>query len=321
MGAIAVEHARPEDREAALRLLFQHLVPAEREKRVANALHLMELGTLKPEGLLVVRASPRVVGAMLGLPVPGASAQVWPPRTVRTANRVAIEDALVRHATAWLHGRGAKLGQALLGKHEVPLAATLERNGFRHTTTLWYMRHTAPNEGGIASAELTLRFSPYQPENAELFQRTLLRTYEQSRDCPEVSGVRTAGEIIDGHRADASQNAEHWWLAFDGEQPAGVLLANESAEWESLEVSYVGVVPEARGRGLGRQLMLKAILTAQSAQLTQMTLCVDSRNTPAIALYRSLGFQRYDERAVYIAVWQSAGRENPIQSPDRQGGV
>src|SRR5262245_7233467 len=314
MGAIAVEPARPEDREAALRLIFQHLATAEREKRIANALHLMELGTLTAGGLFVVRDRQEVVGAMLSLPVPGASALDWPPRTVGTANRIALENALVRHANAWLQQHGAKLGQALLAKGEMSLAAPLERNGFRHTTSLCYMRHTAAGVASNTVSGAQLHFVPYGPENAELFQRTLLRTYEQSLDCPEVSGVRTIAEIIEGHKADASQNAEHWWLVFDQAKPVGVLLANESAEWKSLEVSYVGVVPEARGQRLGRQLMLKAILAAQGAGLTQLTLCVDARNAPALALYQDLGFQRYDERAVYLAVWQAAIRENSIQT-------
>jgi ribosomal protein S18 acetylase RimI-like enzyme len=34
----------------------------------------------------------------------------------------------------------------------------------------------------------------------------------------------------------------------------------------------------------------------------QLTLCVDARNSPAIGLYRSLGFERYDTREVYLAV-------------------
>jgi ribosomal protein S18 acetylase RimI-like enzyme len=324
---VPVETARPEDREAALRLLFLHFNATERERRVANALHLMEVGKLAPEGLFIVRElcgmlsrpgrsssdsgvergresmAHGVCAAMTCLPIAGASALVWPPRTRVAADPEAIEDQLIHHAVGWLRQRGAKLGQALLAANEVQLAAPLERNGFRHVTTLWYMRRAVDQPVAIV-AKPRLTYRAYDRDDSALFAATLLRTYEGTRDCPEVNGVRTLHEILDGHAADAGPNLERWWLALDGERPAGVLLVNESAEWQAWEVAYVGVVPEVRGLGLGRELMLKAVVEAQAAEAIQLTLCVDARNAPAIALYQQLGFERYDEREVYLAVWQ-----------------
>jgi ribosomal protein S18 acetylase RimI-like enzyme len=298
-----VETARPEDREAALRLIFQHLESADRQKRVANALHLMELGKLSPEGLFVIRDRQTVAGAMICLPIPGAGALVWPPRTVPSSLRNQVEDALIDQVRAWLRQRGAKLGQALLSKDEAILAAPLERNGYRHITTLRYLRCSGKLPL-MSTRQSGLVWQPYDPQDSAVFARTLLRTYQGTRDCPEVNGVRTIDEILDGHKADAGCNLEHWWLASDADGPVGVLLVNESAEWEAWEVAYVGVVPEARGRGMGRQLMLKALTAAHEANVAQLTLCVDARNTPALRLYQELGFEPYDEREVYLAVWQ-----------------
>lgn len=299
-----VEEARPEDREAALRLVFQHLPASERDKRVANALHLIELGRLNSEGLFVVRSGQSVSGAMICLPIPGAGAQVWPPQTMSMARTGETETALIHHAVAWLRECGAKLGQALLGPDEVHLATSLQRNGFQHITSLWYMRRPACLPLGVVQRP-RLTYQAYDADAPDLFARTLLRTYEGTRDCPEANGVRTITEILDGHKADAGPNLEHWQLAYDRERPVGVLLVSESAEWDAWEVAYVGVVPEARGQAFGRELMLKALVEAQAAEVTQLTLCVDARNTPAIELYRGLGFELYGEREVYLAVWQS----------------
>jgi ribosomal protein S18 acetylase RimI-like enzyme len=300
-----VHSASPEERESALRLIFAYLAAEEREKRVTNALHLIELGQLRPDGLLIVRGPDGVRGAMVCLPVPGASGLVWPPRSVLSFEQREIEDALVQNGRAWLRERGAKLGQSLLHRDEAHLAVPLERNGFRHITTLWYMRHDAdaPLVGSGIPEKLTYR--PYASV-PDLFHQTLLRTYEGTLDCPEVNGVRTIAEIIDGHKADSRRDAEHWWLAFDGERPVGVLLISESADWETWEVAYVGVVPEARGHGFGKELMQKAVIEARAAGTRQLTLSVDARNRPAINLYRRWGFERYDEREVYLAVWTSA---------------
>jgi ribosomal protein S18 acetylase RimI-like enzyme len=303
MGRIPrAEIARPEDREAALRLIFEHLPADEREKRVANALHMIEVGTLAADGLFIVRGHQPVGGAMLGLPIPGAGALVWPPQSTVGMSRRSVEDALVQAASNWLKQRGAKLCQALLTKEDSPLAEPLVRNGYRPITSLVYMRRAA---GPLpsASGHPALSYREFDAAGSVLFGNTLMRTYEGTLDCPEVNGVRTITEILEGHKADAGPCGEHWWLALEGDQPIGVLLLSESAEWESWEVAYVGVVPEARRRGFGRELMTKAIVESNAAEAAQLTLCVDARNVPALRLYYEFAFERYAERDVYLAVY------------------
>src|SRR5262249_37761265 len=139
---IQVVTAQPEEREAALRLVFRHFEAGEREKRVANGLQLLEMGKLNPEGLFVARDGERVAAARVCLPTQGAGALVWPPRTDRVASAAGIEDELIRRGVSWLQSRGAKLGQALMAPDEAHLAAPLARNGFRNVTTLCYMRRT-----------------------------------------------------------------------------------------------------------------------------------------------------------------------------------
>jgi len=102
------------------------------------------------------------------------------------------------------------------------------------------------------------------------------------------------------------QMGDALWLAVEGERPVGVLLATESPEWESWEIAYIGVVPEARGRGFGRELMVRALAEARAAEISHLTLSVDARNAPAIGLYRVLGFERRDTREVYLAVLENS---------------
>src|SRR5215472_4199413 len=130
--ASAVMTARPEHREAALRLLFAHLDSKERDRRVANALHLMELGKLDAEGLFIAQENDVLCGSMICLSVPGASGLVWPPQTKSVVNASRIEDQLVQHTCTWLKSRGVRLGQALLAADETKSAGAIERNGFQH---------------------------------------------------------------------------------------------------------------------------------------------------------------------------------------------
>jgi ribosomal protein S18 acetylase RimI-like enzyme len=298
-----IRPARLEERESALRLIFQSVPAAEREKRVENALHLLDIGQFHPEGLRIGVGSDGIQGAMMCLPVAGASGLVWPPQAVQSVGGSHVEDALIRSCASWLQQRGAKLGQCLLPVEEVTQAIPLERNGFRHITTLWYLRHEGNTPVHAVRFDTPLQYQSYAPTAPELFHETLLRTYGDTLDCPEVNGIRSIREIIDGHKADARSDTETWWLALEEARPVGVLLVTDSAECSAWEIGYVGVVPEARRRGIGRQLVLKAVIEAQRAEVSQLTLSVDARNRPALALYRQLGFERFDSREVFLAVW------------------
>jgi ribosomal protein S18 acetylase RimI-like enzyme len=300
--AVTIEPARSDELPEAFALIFRQ--PAEaRAGRVANALRLVRNGELDPGGVFVARARDGLQGAVICLPVPGASGLVWPPQ-VDTTPPTATEDSLVRHAADWLRQRGAKLGQALLTPGEAPLAAPLERNGFAHITTLWYMRHNLDLPYGLVRAADRLTYRSYADGAGDLFHATLLRTYEETLDCPEVTGVRSLAEVLEGHRAQGVYDPRRWWLALDGDRPVGVLLLTALQEYDAWEVAYVGVVPEARRRGWGRELLHKALRAAHASEASQLTLSVDARNRPAWRLYLELGFESYDCREVYLAVWK-----------------
>jgi RimJ/RimL family protein N-acetyltransferase len=54
------------------------------------------------------------------------------------------------------------------------------------------------------------------------------------------------------------------------------------------------VVPTARGQGIGRALLARALdFAATIPNLQQVTLAVNANNLPAIQLYKAAGFQQY----------------------------
>jgi RimJ/RimL family protein N-acetyltransferase len=53
----------------------------------------------------------------------------------------------------------------------------------------------------------------------------------------------------------------------------------------------IGLLPEFRGKGIGRELMRRTIDAAFAFGLTRIELTVRERNANAIALYKSLGFE------------------------------
>jgi RimJ/RimL family protein N-acetyltransferase len=64
----------------------------------------------------------------------------------------------------------------------------------------------------------------------------------------------------------------------------------------------IGVVPEHRGRGIGRDLVKRAIATAWRRRFTRIELLVREDNSVAIVLYRSLGFEAEGTRQNAVRV-------------------
>lgn len=295
------EPARIEDWGAAFRLLFHYLPVEERERRCANALHLLQRGELDPQGIFIVRGASSLDGALVCLPVPGRSALLWPPGAVGE-RREAVEDALLCHAVSWLRQSGVRLAQTLLAPEEMVLAAPLLRNGFAEVTRLWYLRHDLNLPLHCLHLPAHLEYQPFADD--ALFRRTLARTYAETLDCPEINGVRELEDVLTGHRTQGAFDPERWWLALAETEPVGVLLMTEMPESGDWELAYMGVVPEARRRGFGREMLLHALCAARAADAPAVTLSVDVRNRPAWNLYRALGFEAYDQRLVYLAIWR-----------------
>jgi ribosomal protein S18 acetylase RimI-like enzyme len=297
------EPARTEELAPAFRLLFSHLPHDECDKRLSNALLLLERGELIADGVFVLRGPKGIRGSILCLPIVGATALVWPPHCVADESTSSNEDRLVRRATDWLKAQGVKVAQALLSVEENGLGASLQRNGFRHVTHLCFYRHDLEPAGLRPDRPLQLEYRTYEECDAEVFQQTLGRTYLESQDFPEMNGVRTVAEVILGHQSQGRYDPSRWFLALVEDRPVGVLLLTELAESGDWDLSYVGVVPEARRHGFGSDLVRKALIEAHYADAMYLSLAVDGRNLPALEMYRRLGFEPYDRREVYLAVW------------------
>lgn len=76
------------------------------------------------------------------------------------------------------------------------------------------------------------------------------------------------------------------------------------------EVYVVGVLPDYRGSGLGRALVLAGLAHLRSRGLAQAMLYVDAENITAIRLYESLAFARWDTDILYRRVTQGSPEDS-----------
>ncbi len=292
------EQARTADWTAALELAFTAMPETERQRLVGNALALLAGGEIDPQGVWVARDAASLAGVQLCELLGGATCLLWTPAVRPDWRESDLAQRLVGAALAWAERRGCKLAQALLPASDTHLAGPLVAEGFRPVTELVALRHDLHDLPALAGPPL--RYVTYSPATHALFEQTLLRTYAGTLDCPELNGVRTIEEILAGHRAAGRVRPELWWLAYEGDQPVGVLLLTDLPHGLDWELAYVGVIPEARSRGLGRALTLHALHAARQGEALHLILAVDARNAPARQLYTSLGFVPAEVRFVYL---------------------
>jgi ribosomal protein S18 acetylase RimI-like enzyme len=153
-----------------------------------------------------------------------------------------------------------------------------------------------------------LEWQAFDPVCESEFRSFLQATYLSSMDMPELEGVRSLDDILQGHQATGRFVPERWQLGqLPGEpEVAIVLLLSEVLDRDVWEIVYLGLTPPARGRGLGRQALVHALELARP-HVSRLELAVDVRNHPATRLYDTTGFVVFDRRSVHLVVFPENG--------------
>jgi ribosomal protein S18 acetylase RimI-like enzyme len=293
--------AGPDDFAAACRLLAAGRPAAARDDAARRFHHLLATGEFDPAGLFVTRgAGDSVRGAVLAQPMPGALALLFPPHAV--AGRENDTDALLAAALGWLRDRGVKVCQSFAPGGDRSDEAVLARGGFRHVTAVVHLRRElgpGPGPTGV------LAFEPVSDANRAAFTAALLASHDGSLDCPELTGARTPAELLDGFRGPPPFRPGWWALARHAGEPVGVVMLDVGAEIGAVELNYLGLVPAARGRGWGEELVRFVLRAAGEDHARALTLSVDARNAPARRLYDRHGFRETDRREVFL--WADPG--------------
>ena len=113
--------------------------------------------------------------------------------------------------------------------------------------------------------------------------------------------MRTAAEVLAGHRTSGLFDPAHWWVVMRESQPVGVLLLCGVPGRAALEITYIGVAQPVRGTGVANALVKRAIEAVRSVNAGTLTLAVDRRNLPARRLYQRWFFRPIAMRDVFVA--------------------
>ena len=144
----------------------------------------------------------------------------------------------------------------------------------------------------------------------------LSRTFIGSSDAAGLHHLQTAAQSAAGLHDVADSGDRFWLMATLDDRPVGLLLLAEHNEMAAWEIAYLGLVPEVRGRGFGRELVREAVASVARSGGGLAFLAVDSGNDVARHVYGRAGFAIVDGKQVWID--QAAAAK--IATVERLGG-
>jgi ribosomal protein S18 acetylase RimI-like enzyme len=217
------------------------------------------------------------------------------------------------------------LAQALLEPADRDLARALRDAGFMQLGDLAYMTRQMPDRPGLELLAAIGQPLPGSPpglrlesldalarrgvstlESDQLLCTALERSYIDTRDCPELCGLRDVRDVLASHRAIGVFDPTLWTIIWNDDEPSGCMLFSVSPEQGTVELVYLGLAPELRGQGLSGPILRRGLAQLYDTALSPrvvghhpnvagrggVTCAVDARNEPAVRLYRRSGFQK-----------------------------
>jgi mycothiol synthase len=188
--------------------------------------------------------------------------------------------------TAWLPGDGA--------------AGFAARHGFERVRSFWKMDYVGPRatRGGATPV------APQWPPGIEVrvFDggEPALRDFNDAYNASFAEHYHFVASDMEHTRAVARQRTfrpDGLVMAYRGDRCVGY-CRNTVIDGRG-EVALLGVVPGARGAGLGRALLRWSTAWLDRAGCGVIELMVDGQNESALALYRSEGFEVARTRGIW----------------------
>ncbi|HVV99430.1 MAG TPA: GNAT family N-acetyltransferase [Planctomycetaceae bacterium] len=281
---------------AALGILFQQLPADQRAEQIAQLMASVREETFSLAGLLLARDGARPVGAMLNILQGDGTVFMWPPVVLAGVDLKSVASALIAGAGRWIETQPYRLAQCLLDPGATVDRELFEHQGFPHLADLLFLRRALEVPCPIEGAPLS--FVTYTEGESARFAAVLEQTYRGSCDCPRLNGLRTGAEALLGHQFAGQFDPRLWRVYRSGESDVGVLLFANHPDQHEWELTYMGIVPEHRGKGLGRKMIAQGLEQARASGATGVFLAVDEKNRYARRLYEDMGFAHFLSRTV-----------------------
>jgi mycothiol synthase len=245
-------------------------------------------------------SDPVIAGMCLWVPSPGGTAMFFVASQSEFPATSSATMAAVTAAMDDAKAFGITLVQAMLEPADAAGKTVFAAAGLTQLATLTYMERKPPPHAPLSDLPSGFALEPYSAATHPHFAEAILASYENTLDCPALTGVRDIEDIILGHKAVGPFDPQLWSVLLRYNKPVGCLLLGEIPVRRALELVYLGLAVPARGQGLARILMQRVLSIASRRHFDVATLAVDAANTPASRLYRRCGYTSVAQRVAMI---------------------
>ena len=141
-----------------------------------------------------------------------------------------------------------------------------------------------------------LKLTPYTPAHHDWLVEQHQTLYTQNDGFDETFGPLVDG-ILTEFETHADPEREQGWIAYDADQPIGSIFCVKLDE-QTAKLRMFLLLPEARGKGLGKRLLRTCMDFAKARGYLRMTLWTHESHTAACALYTQFGWSCVSSKPV-----------------------
>lgn len=299
IGEISYRPAEPGEAPAAMAMILGSVEQPALPAQVAEFFNLAAKRRIDISQIWVARNAKGLVWAALPVVNPGRTMLLFTPaQTRRAAGEAAVQ--LLKRVFAHYGKQDVHWAQVLIDPDQTAGRQFFAAQEFFEIAELIYLQGSAHRSAKAAKLPPGMQWQTYGPQTHGLFAQTILESYQDSLDCPRLSGLRNIEDIIAGHKATGEFDPALWRLLSENGRPRGVLLLSRVVMTDAMELVYLGLAPTARGQGLAGLLMQEAMHLILLDNRRRLTLAVDSNNAPALRLYHGQGMQRLASKIALI---------------------
>ena len=251
------------------------------------------------DGLILARRHGEGVGAAWLIAPEGPAAMLIPPVENALAPR-STAAALIGFGLRLAWERGCERVQALIPVTSTRSVYDLQAAGFRPVAELYYLSAKVPWETTRPHSADPLSWQSYSVKLHDRMAAVIQRTYKGTLDCPGFDDAFDAHDALTSYQASGASEDRYWWLLQHEGDDVGCLLLADYPDHDQMELLYVGIVPEFRGRQWGEYATRWALAQVRAIGRSRLVLAVDRRNDPACNMYRRVGFVESDLRILLI---------------------
>jgi ribosomal protein S18 acetylase RimI-like enzyme len=239
--------------------------------------------------------------------LPGNVATLGGVRAADSFANVAV--SLVTQLNDTLRSYAIPQIQAIVDVADPSTADIVGRSGFDRLTTVQHLALDLASAqpaaedrrvNGAGVKPMAIHWLPATHLAKSRVERLIDATFVGTLDCPALNELRQQPQVLEGmlDGRDFRRVASWDLLVIDRELVGCVFLSEHPPN--VAELAYMGLVPAARGKKLGHELMKRAMERSKLLGSCALLAAVDENNTPAIKLYSKFGFRCQQKLSVWL---------------------